>query len=109
MSGMEPGKDFKLERSALEQKDEINPFSNQNKASASLRGKARNIVASGICFEFQKNSAYMRRNCKYIHFNHTVAYPNVGPVRGASSKTSPRPRLMPRTGKGPRTDFCRDS
>ena len=108
VSGMESEEDCNLERSALEQKDEINPFSNQNKTSAPLRGQARNDVAGGICFEFQKNGAYMRRNCKYIDFNHTAAYPNVGPIRGESSKTSPRPRPMPRPGKGPRTEFRRD-
>ena len=33
---------FNLERSELEQKYEINPFSNWNKASAPLRGQTRN-------------------------------------------------------------------
>ena len=40
-----------MERSALEQKDEIHPFSNQNKTSALLRGQARNDVAGGINFK----------------------------------------------------------
>ena len=52
VSGMESEEDCNLKRSALEQKDEINPFSNQNKTSAPLRGQARNDVAGGICFAF---------------------------------------------------------
>ena len=38
----------------------------------------------------------MPKNCKYIHFNRAAAYPNVGSIRGESSKTSSRPRLIPR-------------
>ena len=90
MYGMESEEYCNLERSALEQKDEMNAFSNQNKTSAPEAG---NNVA---CFEFQKNGACLQRNCKYIHFNRTTAYPNVGSIRGESSKTSPRPRPMPR-------------
>ena len=59
VSGMKSEEDFDLERSVLERKDEINPFSNRNKASAPLKGQTRNDVASGICFEFQKNGACM--------------------------------------------------
>ena len=69
VSGMESEEDANLERFVLKQKDEINPFSNRNKAGADLRGQTRNIGATGICYEFQKNGARMRRNCKYIHFN----------------------------------------
>ena len=94
VSEMESEEDCNLERSALEQKDEINPFSDQNKTSAPQAG---NDVAGGISFEFQKNGACMRRNCKHIHFNRTAAYPNVGSIIVESSKTSPRPRPMPRT------------
>ena len=108
MSGMESEEDANLKRSVLEQKDEINPFSNWNKAGAHLRGQTRNIVATGICYEFQKNGACMRRNCKYIHFNHTVAYPSLGPNRMETSKTSSRPRPWPKIGREPRTEFCRD-
>ena len=60
VSRMESEEDFDLERSVLERKDEINPFRNRNKASAPLMGQTRNDVASGICFEFQKNGACMR-------------------------------------------------
>ena len=59
VSGMESEEDANLERSVLEQKDEINPFSDRNKAGAHLRGQTRNIVATGICYEFQKNGACM--------------------------------------------------
>ena len=86
VSEMESEQDCNLERSALEQKDEINPFSDQNKTSAPQAG---NDVAGGICFEFQKNGVCIRRNCKYIHFNCTAAYPNVGSIRGKVLKQVP--------------------
>ena len=108
VSGMESEEDANLECSVLEQKDEINPFSNRNKAGAHLRGQTRNIGATGICYEFQKNGACMRRNCKYIHFNRSAAYPTLGPNKGESSKTSARPRPWPKIGSEPRTEFCRD-
>ena len=61
-----------------------------------------------FALSFNKNGACMLRNCKYIHFNRRTAYPNVRPIRGESSKTSPKPRSMSRTGNGPRTEFRRD-
>ena len=54
VSGMESEEDANLECSVLEQKDEINPFSNRNKAGAHLRGQTRNIGELVFAMSFKR-------------------------------------------------------
>ena len=70
-AGMESKEDFYLEHSGLEQKDEINTFSNWNKASTPLSGQTRNDVASGICSESQTIGPCMQSRKKLSALNHS--------------------------------------
>ena len=51
---MESEENANLAHSVLEQKDEINPFSNQNKAGAHLRGKQETLLQLVFAMSFKR-------------------------------------------------------
>ena len=74
------------------------PKAESKTQSSVSMGRAR-AGRGGICYDFEKNGACLRQNCKYVHLNHFAPYPDLSNQRVKESRTistsvhelSPRP------------------
>ena len=74
------------------------PKAESKTQSSVSMGRAR-AGRGGVCYDFEKNGACLRQNCKYVHLNHFAPYPDLSNQRVKESRTmstsvhepSPRP------------------
>ena len=74
------------------------PKAESKTQSSVSMGRAR-AGRGGVCYDFEKNGACLRQNCKYVHLNRFAPYPDLSNQRVKESRTmstsvhepSPRP------------------
>ena len=74
------------------------PKAESKTQSSVSMGRAR-AGRGGVCYDFEKNGACLRQNCKYVHLNRFSPYPDLSNQRVKESRTmstslhepSPRP------------------